>query len=114
MPVLWQRTHPFYTNQEERYEAYRILAANCQKYNPDFDIDSVRSKIDSLRSAFRRERRKVLTSKLTALNNAEIYKPTLWYYDLLLFTAGEEAEGDDDRYEFVDTQDSSTVVIIPI
>ncbi|XP_044255795.1 uncharacterized protein LOC123005850 isoform X2 [Tribolium madens] len=51
-------------------------------------------KIDSMRSTFRKERKKVLQSKETATKPEDVYKPSLWYYDLLLFTAGEDAESE--------------------
>lgn len=109
---MWQCTHPDYRNGTERNNAYKILAEKCQKYNPACDIGSVRSKISSLRSSFRKEWRKVTTSKLTASNNAEIHRPSLWYYDLLLFVEGEAVEGADTPcLEFNDSQDFEIVVI---
>lgn len=93
-PVLWQQKHPHYRNRAERTEAYTTLVKKCQEYYSDADEDFVRLKIDSMRSTFRKERRKVLQSKESSTNPEDVYKPSLWYYDLLLFTAGEEPENE--------------------
>lgn len=39
---------------------------------------------------FRKEMKKVLESKRSGASQDEIYNPTLWYYDLLLFTKDQE------------------------
>lgn len=43
---------------------------------------------------FRKEMKKVLESKRSGASQDEIYNPTLWYYDLLLFTKDQELPTD--------------------
>ena len=42
-------------------------------------------KINSLRTVYRKEQQKVNKSNRSGAGADEIYKPTLWYYDLLHF-----------------------------
>ncbi|CAH1975702.1 unnamed protein product [Acanthoscelides obtectus] len=53
-------------------------------------MDMVKKKINNIRSAFRKEHKKVLKSKRSGSSTEELYEPTLWYYKLLLFTASQE------------------------
>ncbi|KAK9875804.1 hypothetical protein WA026_009592 [Henosepilachna vigintioctopunctata] len=89
---LWNRSHPNYKNRNDRTEAYEILLKKCKEYIPDADEDYVRLRIDSMRSTFRKERKKVLSSRGQNPDSKDVYKPSLWYYDLLLFTTGETCE----------------------
>ena len=91
-PMLWQQNHPAYRNKAEKSKAYEALVQKSQEYYPEADEDFVRMKIESMRASFRKERKKVLRSKELCNNPEDVHKPSLWYYDLLLFTAGEEAE----------------------
>jgi hypothetical protein len=110
-PVLWRQKHPQYRNRTERSEAYEVLVRKCQEYYSEADEDFVKMKIDSMRSTFRKERKKVLNSKENSTNPEDVYKPSLWYYDLLLFTAGEEAEGE--TSDGTKTEDSLAVANNP-
>ncbi|XP_008192749.2 uncharacterized protein LOC103312840 isoform X1 [Tribolium castaneum] len=112
-PILWQQKHPQYRNRSLRSEAYATIVKKCQEFNPEADEDFVRMKIDSMRSTFRKERKKVLQSKATATNPEDVYKPSLWYYDLLLFTAGEEAENEamNETDEVLSPEDGNLVKI---
>lgn len=50
----------------------------------------VSKKIQSLRSAFRKEYRKIESSIRSGKGADETYRSTLWYYDLLLFTRDQD------------------------
>nr|CAI5865923.1 unnamed protein product [Callosobruchus analis] len=43
-----------------------------------------------MRSAFRKELKKVKESKRSGTSSEQVYIPTLWYYDSLLFTIQHE------------------------
>lgn len=92
---LWNKDHPNYKNRNDRSEAYEILLKKCKEYIPEADEDYVRLRIDSMRSTFRKERKKVLNSRMQNPDSKNVYKPSLWYYDLLLFTTGEANEEQD-------------------
>ncbi|XP_055379644.1 uncharacterized protein LOC129610887 [Condylostylus longicornis] len=78
---LWQTRHPEYNNQFTRNQAYDKLVEKLKEVEPNSDRAMVVRKVNSLRSAFRREYRKKCEN--------HNYEPKLWYYDILLFIAGQ-------------------------
>jgi hypothetical protein len=46
--------------------------------------------VESIRASFRKELRRVRDSKRSGLSADDVYKPTLWYFGLLLFTADQD------------------------
>jgi hypothetical protein len=57
---------------------------------PEADLCFVKKKVDSIRASFRKELRRVRDSKRSGLSADDAYRPTLWYFDLLLFTADQD------------------------
>uniref|UniRef100_A0A1A9W1Q2 MADF domain-containing protein n=1 Tax=Glossina brevipalpis TaxID=37001 RepID=A0A1A9W1Q2_9MUSC len=76
---LWQPKHPDYSNNSARNTAYDKLVKKLIEVEPEPDRNMVIRKINSLRSAFRRELRKI--------NARPNYETRLWYYDKLAFIA---------------------------
>lgn len=76
---LWQPKHHDYSNHAARNKAYDKLVEKLKEVEPNPDRAMVVRKINSLRSAFRREFRKS--------NSKSDYETRLWYYDKLLFIA---------------------------
>ncbi|XP_073818304.1 uncharacterized protein [Musca autumnalis] len=76
---LWQPKHPDYSNNTVRNKAYDKLVEKLKEVEPNPDRNMVVRKINSLRSAFRREYRK--------LHSKQNYVTRLWYYDKLSFIA---------------------------
>ncbi|KAJ8976164.1 hypothetical protein NQ317_002052 [Molorchus minor] len=106
--ILWDKNHPQYRNRTERSKALQELIEISRRYTPEADEDFVKVKVDSLRSTFRREWRKVCLSKTKATESEDVYKPTLWYYNLLLFTVGGESEENNEKCDdSVDTPKTS-------
>ncbi|KAH8306285.1 hypothetical protein KR018_006155 [Drosophila ironensis] len=76
---LWQPKHNDYSNHAARNKSYDRLVEKLKEVEPNPDRAMVVRKINSLRSAFRREFRKT--------SNKTDYETRLWYYDKLLFIA---------------------------
>lgn len=76
---LWQTAHPDYNNSIIRNESYDKLVNKLKEVENDPDRIMVVKKVNSLRSAFRREYRKKVANKN--------YVPKLWYFDILSFIA---------------------------
>ncbi|XP_055902669.1 GATA zinc finger domain-containing protein 10 [Eupeodes corollae] len=76
---LWKAKHPDYSNHAVRNNAYDKLVEKLKEVEPNPDRAMVVRKINSLRSAFRREFRKTLSK--------ENYETRLWYFDKLMFIA---------------------------
>ncbi|KAF5302425.1 hypothetical protein FQR65_LT08514 [Abscondita terminalis] len=87
---LWQTTCPEYTNKNLKNDCYKELVAYCQKFYKEADKTFVQQKLQNLRTAFRKELKKVEDSKRSGAGTDDIYVPRLWYFDLLLFTKNDE------------------------
>ena len=51
----------------------------------DATIDDVKKKINILRSNYRKELKKILTSKRSGASSDDVYKPKSWVFHLLHF-----------------------------
>ncbi|KAG8294671.1 hypothetical protein J6590_081234 [Homalodisca vitripennis] len=88
--ALWDIKSKNYSNKNIRKEGYSVLVEKCKEVNPDCDEKFVKSKIETLRASFRRELKKVEKSKITGSGQDDVYEPSLWYFDLLLFITDQE------------------------
>ncbi|XP_038107343.1 uncharacterized protein LOC6032163 isoform X1 [Culex quinquefasciatus] len=105
-PTLWKVNSKQYRNRELKAEAYQKLANKLKEIQPDADAYAVVKQINSLRSPYRKE-----IKKIRANPN---YRTTLWYFDLLAFldNEGEESSEEDqeeddesEKYHPEDTND---------
>lgn len=79
-PCLWDVKDPSYVRRDLKKEAYDVLVAKVHEIDTTANLDTVKRKIDSFRTAFRREEKKVIMSMHSGATDEEIYTPTLWYY----------------------------------
>lgn len=87
LPCLWNVKDKQYSNKHLKEEGMQTMVEKCKSIFPDADKEFVNKKIKCLRASFRRELRKVIKSKGTGTSPDDVYEPSLWYYELLLFTA---------------------------
>lgn len=90
LPCLWKIKSKSYSNRFKKNEAYAKLLLYYKEKDPNATIDSVKRKINNLRSTFRKELKKVRKSKRSGESSDNIYEPSLWYFNLLMFTADQE------------------------
>ncbi|XP_031847777.1 uncharacterized protein LOC116433635 [Nomia melanderi] len=99
-PCLWQVRYKGYKDRLLRNRAYDALVLKLREVNPVADKETVIRKINTLRTAFRREYKKVRSSHRMVKNPRLRYRSSLWYYDILKFVAeqneGSSAEEDRD------------------
>lgn len=84
-PCLWHVKSADYSNKIKKNEAYAVLVGKYREIDHTATRDSVVKRIASLRAAFRKEFRKLENSKKSGAGTEDIYKPTLWYFDNLMF-----------------------------
>lgn len=60
LPCLWDNREVLYNNKEARDQAYEVLLEKYRQIYDDASILDVKKKIEHMRTAYRRERRKVL------------------------------------------------------
>ncbi|KAJ8926245.1 hypothetical protein NQ314_021409 [Rhamnusium bicolor] len=103
-PALWKVKAKCNATRDLRKKGYDELLKHFKTGNAT--QETVRNKINNLRSAFRKEFKKSKkVPKKTGSSTDDVYVPNLWYYDLLLFTAHQEEprntvssnESDDDE-----------------
>lgn len=73
-----------------RTKAYQELLELYKTVDTEATVESVKHKINNMKSAFRKELKRVKISNRSSSSADEIYTPSLWYYDLYLFTADQE------------------------
>ncbi|XP_068206996.1 uncharacterized protein [Palaemon carinicauda] len=93
-PSLWKLNSKDYFNKYKRAAGYNMLVMKLKQKDECATKDTVARKINNLRSAFRKEHKKVMRSLRSAASDDEVYEPSLWYYKKLLFLQGEETKDD--------------------
>ncbi|XP_029342027.1 uncharacterized protein LOC115033503 [Acyrthosiphon pisum] len=89
-PALWNTKSDLSKNKHLRKLGIEDLVKMCQGKCNGADEAFVKRKINNLRTAYRRELNKVRLSKSTGSSTDDIYVPSLWYFDLMSFTAEDE------------------------
>ena len=75
-PCLWQIKCKDYTNKNLKARAYDNLVTYCKSNgHSNANRDFVMKKIQNLRGCFRKEMRKVESSKTTGSGSDDIYEP---------------------------------------
>ena len=89
-PCLWKVKSIDYSDKGKRNAAYDILIEKLQEKDATATRDCVAKKINNLRSCFRKEIKKIDVSMKSGASGDDVYTPSLWYYDLLLFLKDQE------------------------
>lgn len=84
-PCLWHLKSEAYHDRTKKDAAYSKLVIKLKELEPCATKKTVIKKINSLRCAFRKEKKKIEASKKSGASTESIYKPVLWYYDLFEF-----------------------------
>lgn len=92
-PCLWNKKDPKYHNANIRESVYMLLLEKYQEYDKNATKAMVKAKINSLRSTYNKELKKVKDSERSGAGTEEVYKPSLWYYDLLSFVSDQQPTG---------------------
>ena len=70
-----------------------MLVEKMKEIDPRADRASARAKINSFRSAYRREMKKVKESMKSGGGTDDMYMPSLWYFDELDFLRDQKIQG---------------------
>ncbi|XP_039300643.1 uncharacterized protein LOC120355947, partial [Nilaparvata lugens] len=84
-PCIWRVKSKEYSDRNKKEGAYERLVEKFKEIDVNASRETVAKKINSLRSVYRKELAKVNKSIRSAAGEDEIYKPSLWYFDLLHF-----------------------------
>ncbi|XP_039281968.1 uncharacterized protein LOC120350884 isoform X2 [Nilaparvata lugens] len=84
-PCIWRVKSKEYSDRDKKGEAYERLVEKFKEIDVKACRETVVKKNNSLRSVYRKELAKVNKSIRSGAGEDEIYKPSLWYFDLLHF-----------------------------
>lgn len=80
---LWQVRSKDYHDRIKKDAGYSRLIEKLKTIEPNASKDTVIKKINNLRSAYRKEIKKIKASMKSGAAGDSIYKPKLWYFYLL-------------------------------
>lgn len=89
-PALWKVKSKEYSNKIARNKGVVALHEILKKIEPDCTRDAVTKKINSLRASFRREFKKMEISKKSGTSTDDVYVPSLWYYEEMMFVLDQD------------------------
>ncbi|XP_063889616.1 uncharacterized protein LOC135116204 [Scylla paramamosain] len=91
-PALWKVKSDEYKNRSLKSECYVKLIDKIREIDLNATRATVTKKINSLRSNYRRELKKVMNSVKSGAGSDDVYKPSLWYFDELAFLRDQELQ----------------------
>lgn len=111
LPELWDIECPSYSNRIKKSATYDVLIEKLKPMEPDAVRDSVVRKINNLRSTFRKELKKVNDSKRSGAGSDDIYVPSLWYFNNLMFLVDQETpDTSESTFNAVDNENNQDSV----
>ncbi|XP_066985173.1 uncharacterized protein [Macrobrachium rosenbergii] len=84
-PCLWKIKSSDYHDRDKKDAAYRKLVLKLKEIDPDANVNVVKKKINNLRSNVRKEKKKIDSSMKSGASTDNVYKPSLWYFNLFDF-----------------------------
>ncbi|KAL4720395.1 hypothetical protein ACJJTC_002057 [Scirpophaga incertulas] len=66
-PCLWDLSHKDYANRDARNQAYLIMLNVFKKNDSAATLKTLKTKLDNMRTSYKRERKKVEASKTSGL-----------------------------------------------
>lgn len=89
-PWLWKVKSKEYSNRNIKDRAYDVLIEKMKEVDESANRDAVVKKNNSLRSAYRKEIKKIKDSERSGAGKEEVYTPHLWYFDEIDFIRDQE------------------------
>ena len=87
---LWRIKSKEYSNRILKDKAYVEMVHFVKEIDSSANRETVTKKINALRTNFRKELKKVESSKTSGAGEEDIYVPKLWYYHELMFLRDQE------------------------
>ncbi|XP_047543352.1 uncharacterized protein LOC125075687 [Vanessa atalanta] len=94
LPSLWNVKSKEYHNRDKKKVDYETLLSKYKEMFPKASKDDVKKKFNSLRTNYRKELKKHLQSMKSGSSADDIYQPTLWYYNEMVFLQDQETASD--------------------
>lgn len=91
-PCLWKIKSDEYKNRNLKTNCYLKLLEKMKERIPNATKDTVTKKVNSFRTSYRRELKKVLKSEKSGSGSEDIYIPSLWFYGHLSFLRDQDIQ----------------------
>jgi len=91
LPATWRVKSDVYKNRLLKQDGYIKLTEKLKEIEPFADVNTTKKKINTLRSNYRRELKKVLASEKSGAST-DIYVPSVFYFDELEFLRDHETQ----------------------
>lgn len=85
LPEVWDSSNEYSLNKVKRANAYEQLLEIFKKIKPGATTKDVIAKINSLKSNYRKELKKITDSKRSGAAAENVYKPKSWVFHMLKF-----------------------------
>lgn len=85
LPALWNCKCKGYSNRQEKNEAYDVLIKKFREKYPESTREDVTRKINSLRTNFRKEVKRINGWNRNGSGTDDGEEPTLWYFEEMSF-----------------------------
>lgn len=90
MPCLWKIKSTEYANREIKSKCYNTMVEKLKEIDADANRDKVVKKINTFRTNYRRDLKKVKQSEKSGAGVDDIYESSLWYFENLKFLENQE------------------------
>ncbi|CAH0555613.1 unnamed protein product [Brassicogethes aeneus] len=84
-PCLYDTKHKFYSNKHARTDKLQKITDELKNIDGRVTVDDVKKKLTSLRQSFSHENTKMHDSQKSGAGTEEMYEPSVWWYEKLLF-----------------------------
>ncbi|XP_053946426.1 uncharacterized protein LOC128863026 [Anastrepha ludens] len=91
-PEIWKIKSEEYKNKIKKNAAYETLLEKYKEIDPKATVESLKYKINSIRSCYRRELKKLKQSEKSGAGVDDVYVSSLWYFDDLSFLEEQETQ----------------------
>ncbi|XP_022181454.1 uncharacterized protein LOC111041489 [Myzus persicae] len=92
LPATWKVKSDLYKNRILKEDGYVQLTNKLKEIDLTADINATKKKINTLRSNYRRELKKVVASKKSGAGIDDVYLPSVWYFNELEFLRDHEVQ----------------------
>lgn len=116
LPALWKVKAKEYSDRNKKAIAYERLLVKYREWYKDGKKDELKKKINSFRTNFRKELKKVNDSQKSGAGTEDIYEPSQWCYEALMFLSDQETPAPSQstlqviQHEETETQEVSEII----
>ncbi|KAK2578454.1 hypothetical protein KPH14_012018 [Odynerus spinipes] len=106
---LWQVKSDVYKNKSKKNKAWETLLLEYKEIDPEDTVEKLKAKLNSIRTNYRQELKKVNDSVRSGAGEDDVYVPSIWYISCLDFLKDQEVPST--GVDSIDCENSETPTI---